>query len=66
MRMGTIHTTLEYTKDPRVARRYFRNRKIKGAKILMVTKTKGGSMVHFLKTKPKRRTGFGVRRFPTW
>ena len=52
----TVYRAEEYTSNPTKARAFFRNRKIKGAKIKKITKTNGGSYVYFTKPKTKRKS----------
>lgn len=42
---------MEYAKSKKTALKYFKNRKIKGAKVLKVTPSKNGSTVYFVKTR---------------
>jgi len=55
----TIYIVSEWTKSPATAKKYFKNRKIKGARIIKTKKVKMGKYVHtdiyFTKGKKKRR-----------
>jgi len=44
-----IYVAMEYTKSPTYARKFFKNRKIKGARIHRLVKTGNGTEVYFTK-----------------